>query len=101
VIRRPADNAILMQQRPVESGQLASFWELPTAEQLPKASISNVEHSFEHQITHHRYRYRVALAAWHGRIPKEFEWIPESRIDVVPITTASRKALRRKTRPSG
>ncbi|MBI3681505.1 MAG: A/G-specific adenine glycosylase [Acidobacteria bacterium] len=68
------------------------FWELPEAGQLPAAVLGSVAGEFRHSITHHDYRISVARAQVRGG-PPGFTWIPLKKIDLHPVTTATRKAL--------
>jgi A/G-specific adenine glycosylase len=85
---------ILLWRRPEDSGRLAGFWELPEAGQLPEASRGEVLRRFPHAIVNHRYSVAVLRAAV-KRTPPGFVWVPESEFAQIPLSTLTRKALKR------
>ena len=85
--------SVLMRQRPASDSRLAGFWELPRLEQLPVADAGENLGSFRHAITAHLYTFNVRLARVH-RPPREFLRIQTSRLRRIPLSTATRKALR-------
>lgn len=90
------DGSILLRQRdPEAGGQLAGFWELPHLDHLPEGSLSSFEvlGEFTHQITHHRYRYRVARAVLRSMRHDGLQWISKPGLAKLPVTTSTRKAL--------
>jgi A/G-specific adenine glycosylase len=84
---------LLMWQRPETSPRMAGFWELPDLEQLPGAKAGATLGSFRHTITHHHYRFEVVRASI-SRTPKGFRWLSRQELEVQPLSTISRKALR-------
>jgi A/G-specific adenine glycosylase len=89
------DGRILLRQREPESGQLAGFWELPHPDLLPQGSIGDLEMigEFNHQITHHRYLYRVARATLKSARHAGLHWTTKADLEKLPLTTSTRKAL--------
>ena len=82
----------LLWQRPADSGQMAGFWELPDAHQLPQASKGELLGMVRHSILNHRY-VATLIRAEVGRAPRGFVWVPEARLDALPMSTLARKAL--------
>lgn len=83
---------ILLWQRPPESRRMAGFWELPARQQVPEARVSATIGRFRHTIVHTTYLVEVCRAAVTSR-PKEFVWVPKSRLRDLPISTTAKKAL--------
>jgi A/G-specific adenine glycosylase len=83
---------ILLWKRGADSQRLNGFWELPSAEELPKAKEREALGSFRHSITNHYYTFTVVKATL-GRAGSRFQWLQQSRLDSVPLSTISRKAL--------
>ncbi|MBI4873824.1 MAG: A/G-specific adenine glycosylase [Acidobacteria bacterium] len=90
LIRR--GDRLLLRLRTEDSRQLAGFWELPEASDLPAASQNQQRGSFRHAIVHYDYRVTVWEAAM-ARKPKGFRWISPRELAGLPLTTATRKAL--------
>ncbi len=91
IVRR--NGGILMRQRPAAGRRLAGFWELPEAGDLPRAVLSRALGEFRHAITYHDYRVAVAEAGVRGT-PRGYQWIGGEDLTRLPLTTATRKALR-------
>ena len=87
------DGKYLLRQRPPDSARMAGFWELPEPAQLPQAAAGETVGRFRHTITHHLYAVTVRQAEI-AEVPPGFEWIPESRLRQIPLSTLARKALR-------
>ncbi|HVN06530.1 MAG TPA: A/G-specific adenine glycosylase [Bryobacteraceae bacterium] len=84
---------VLLWQRPAQERRLASFWELPSAEQLPDTQEQRVAGTFRHTITHHHYEVTVLV----GRVAhaaKPLVWVPVTSLTSLPLSTTARKALR-------
>lgn len=81
---------ILLRKR--HSGRLAGFWELPEADELPKARIVRQCGEFRHAITDHDYRLAV-VEAHLARAPGGFRWVSETRLCELPLATTAKKAL--------
>ena len=84
---------LLMWQRPETSSRMPGFWELPDLERLPAARVGAALGSFRHAITHHHYVFEVVRASI-SRTPKGFHWLSRRELEVQPLSTISRKALR-------
>jgi A/G-specific adenine glycosylase len=84
---------ILLRRREAGSGRMAGFWELPEAGELPQAVPGEAAATVRHTITNHRYLLTVVKAAAH-RIPRGFSWISRAELDRIPLSTATRKALK-------
>jgi A/G-specific adenine glycosylase len=82
----------LLWRRPAGAGRMAGFWELPDPTQLPESRVGARLGSFRHSITHHLYTVTV-FEAEPGDVPQGLEWIPESRLESIPLSTLARKAL--------
>jgi A/G-specific adenine glycosylase len=82
---------VLLRRRPAGETLMAGFWELPAPEDLsawrPAAKIG----SFTHTITHHRYLVSV-FTGESDKAPRGFRWL--RRLDGIPLTTITTKALR-------
>jgi A/G-specific adenine glycosylase len=84
--------SILLWRRDAGARRLGGFWELPSSEELPKATIGETVGSFRHSITNHNYTFTV-MKAHVSRPDRRFEWIGLTRLDAVPLSTTTRKAL--------
>jgi A/G-specific adenine glycosylase len=73
-------------------GARRGFWELPEADQLPRARIGRQLGSFRHSITHHTYRVAVVEASA-SQIPREFSWMPPNHLKQIRLSTTAKKAL--------
>ena len=101
IVRR-ADR-VLVRQRGSDAAIMPGFWELPTVEG-PLAALSRAGNlslagirclgGFSHAITDTRHACRV----YEGRVGREpggaYRWIDLDRLQRLPLTTISRKALR-------
>jgi A/G-specific adenine glycosylase len=88
---RRNNGRFLAKQRDAGSRQLAGFWELPEAGDVPAARHSGVIGKFRHAITNTEYRVTVVGAAV-ARIPPGFQWVAEDDRGL-PLATMTRKAL--------
>lgn len=84
---------LLLRRRPDGDRRLAGFWELPELEQVPRARLAGACGVVRHSITNHSYRLKVVAAAT-GRAPRGFRWVSKAQLERLPLTTATRKALR-------
>jgi hypothetical protein len=77
------------------SPRVRGFWELPETQILPRASADQGEFlgSFRHSITRSQYRFEVHRAAVKGT-PPGCKWWKLGELDTIPLSTATRKALR-------
>ncbi len=85
---------VLLRQREAASTRMAGFWELPEAGLLPAAVPLETLATVRHTITKHRYEYTILRAALR-RVPAGFAWIREADLDRIPLSTATRKALKK------
>ncbi len=85
---------ILLWQRPHDSRRLAGFWELPEREQVPGATILGDGAGFRHTIVNTTYLVRVHRATIPAA-PSGFKWFVKSGMETLPLSTISKKALRR------
>jgi A/G-specific adenine glycosylase len=86
------NGAVLVRQRPARARLMPGFWELPESTDLPAAAPGALLGEFRHTITHHLYRCRVLEARLKGT-PRGYRWIPDARLDELPLATTARKAL--------
>jgi A/G-specific adenine glycosylase len=89
-VRRHGD--YLLWRRPAGAGRMAGFWELPEPAQLPESRVGARLGSFRHSITHHLYTVTV-FEAEIRHAPQGLEWVPESGLENIPLSTLARKAL--------
>jgi A/G-specific adenine glycosylase len=93
IVRR--NGRILLRQREADRSCMAGFWELPTPSDLPNARLQQRLGEFRHTITHHHYRFTVAVAVAAARVPKgRFRWFRVSEMLDIPLSSTARKALR-------
>jgi A/G-specific adenine glycosylase len=83
---------VLLRRRGGAGVRMAGFWELPEAAMLPAAVPLETLGAFRHAITKYKYECTVMRAAI-GRAPAGFSWVPPARLDRIPLSTATRKAL--------
>jgi A/G-specific adenine glycosylase len=84
---------LLLRRRPDGDRRLGGFWELPELEQVPGVRLAGARGVVQHSITNHHYRLKVVAAAA-ARAPRGFRWVSQAQLERLPLTTASRKALR-------
>jgi len=83
---------VLLRRRADEESLMAGFWELPAREDLGRALDARIVGSFRHTITHHHYTVTVS----HGLSSQRangFRFWHKKRLDEIPLTTITRKAL--------
>jgi A/G-specific adenine glycosylase len=85
-------NRILLWRRGVDARRLAGFWELPSPDQVA-ARASKVIGTFRHTITNHHYRITVSQASVRRAAPP-LEWLAESDLPRLALSTTAKKALR-------
>jgi len=88
------DGDILLWQRPAHSHRLAGFWELPGPRELAQISDAEEAGEFRHSIVNTTYYFRVVRAAA-GAVPEGLSWVAKASIDELPLSTTTRKAMRR------
>lgn len=86
------EGKILLWQRAEDSGKLAGFWELPEPHHLPEMVEGEGLHRFRHSIMNHIYTFQVQRAEVR-RAPAGFKWISEKTLNLLPLSTTTRKAL--------
>jgi A/G-specific adenine glycosylase len=86
------EGRVFLVERAASERRLAGFRELPAKKDLPGARFQAAG-EFTHQIVNDRFRVRVWVAAGVSRLP-EGAWIAVAGLSSLPVTTASRKALR-------
>jgi A/G-specific adenine glycosylase len=83
---------ILLWKRGADSRLMHGYWELPSAEELPKAREQEAVGSFRHSITNHNYVFTVVKAKI-ARAGSRFQWLERTRLEGLPLSTTTRKAL--------
>lgn len=83
---------ILFRQRSADKSLMPGFFELPDAEGLPTATVSEEIGKVRHTITHHNYTF-VIRRGFIKRAPREYCWFSVKELENRPITTVTRKAL--------
>jgi A/G-specific adenine glycosylase len=84
---------LLLGRRGEQMKTLAGFWELPAPSDVVGASKRQRIGRFRHAIVNHDYHVTVWEASV-SRKPSGLRWVPESELARLPLTTATRKALR-------
>jgi A/G-specific adenine glycosylase len=85
---------ILLWQRPAESPRLASFWELPERQQLNTAQVGACLGKFRHTIVNTLHEITVFAATTPDPVGDGFVWLPNRRLQELPLSTTAKKALR-------
>lgn len=83
---------ILLWQRPATGKRLAGFWELPEREQMPLAELHSEAGRFRHTIVNTTYLVQVSRASIRSH-PRRFQWVSNSSLEAMPLTTMTKKAL--------
>ena len=84
---------VLLRQRAPDDRRMPGFWDLPTAEDLPRAARGRTFGSIRHTITHHHYTWTVVEAE--ARVTRApFRWFALSGLTEIPLCTTARKALK-------
>ncbi|MEK7751014.1 MAG: NUDIX domain-containing protein, partial [Acidobacteriota bacterium] len=91
VIRRRG--RLLLGHRGEQVKTLAGFWELPEPSDVVDASNKQRIGRFRHAIVNHDYHVTVWEASVSSK-PSGLRWVPENELARLPLTTATRKALR-------
>jgi A/G-specific adenine glycosylase len=84
---------ILLRQREADASRMAGFWDLPTPEELPSATLGERLGEIRHTITHHRYTFEVRSATASPPPDARFAWFRISELAEIPFSTTARKAL--------
>jgi len=84
---------ILLRQRHAAASRMAGFWELPSPQDLPSATLGARIGEIRHTITHHHYTLEVRAAT--AALPRRngFQWFPIAQLTRIPFSTTARKAL--------
>jgi A/G-specific adenine glycosylase len=88
---------ILLWKRPAGSKRMAGFWEMPEAGMLKGVTETELLGEFRHSITNHIYTYNVVSAVVTERnlkLPGEFAWQNRQELELQPLSTTTRKALK-------
>jgi A/G-specific adenine glycosylase len=85
--------SILAWQRPKDDRRLAGFWELPEPGHLTRAKVGARIATVRHTIVNTKYAFHVHRASA-GVTPKGFHWLKMQNLDLFPLSTAAKKALR-------
>ena len=84
---------LLLSKRGDEMKRLAGFWELPEASAVPGASLRQRIGRIRHSIVNQEF----SVALWEATIrrkPSRLQWVEGAEVALLPLTTATRKALR-------
>jgi A/G-specific adenine glycosylase len=84
---------ILLRQRHAAAGRMAGFWDLPSPEDLPAATLGARIGAIRHTITHHHYTLEVRAATAARPRQNGFQWFPIAQLTRIPFSTTARKAL--------
>jgi A/G-specific adenine glycosylase len=87
------EDHLLLWRREEESERLAGFWELPGRHQLGNVAGAVAAGEFRHTIVNTTYHFRIVRASVQS-VPGGVSWIPKSRLRELPLSTATKKALR-------
>ncbi len=90
--KRGTKSHVFLVQRGPEERRLAGFWELPAKNLFPTWTGQPVR-QIVHQIVNDRFRITI----WQGPAPRGLpsgKWFGPAELDLVPVTTVARKALR-------
>jgi A/G-specific adenine glycosylase len=85
---------VLLRQREASASRMAGFWDLPTLDDLPSATLGARLGEIRHTITHHRYTWSIRRATISGRPGNAFRWFAPEEWDSIPFCTTARKSLR-------
>ena len=84
---------VLLGQRAATERRMAGFWDLPRADEIPRAVRARRLGSFRHTITHHHYTFAVWTAD--AAPPKQnFRWFTAGELGGIPLATIARKGLK-------
>jgi A/G-specific adenine glycosylase len=84
---------ILLRRRESTASRMAGFWDLPTAGQLPQATLGETLGAFRHTITHHHYTFTVRSATV-TRPGQDYQWFTREQLAEIPCATTAIKALK-------
>ncbi len=88
------NGSVLLRRRRATASLMAGFWELPAPEDLPGWSpAAKTVGSFRHTIARRQYKVTVLTGKISETAPG-LRWRRIRRLDSIPLTTITRKALR-------
>ncbi|HWF09921.1 MAG TPA: hypothetical protein VG297_15745 [Bryobacteraceae bacterium] len=87
------DGCVLLVERGRTEKRLAGFWELPERRLFPRCRARKVG-EFRHQIVNDRFRVTVWRLRDVEGTPPGANWVALDRLQVLPLTTITRKAAR-------
>ncbi len=93
LLRIEKNGSLLMWQQNDPSQRMFGFWELPYREQMTGVRAGAELGRFRHTITHHHFTFRVVKATL-NQTPEGFRWVAREELEVLPLSTIARKALR-------
>jgi adenine-specific DNA glycosylase len=97
--------SLLMRRRPVEEEVMPGFWELPqhAASRIDRNAFQSLGIElgerigvFKHAITFRAYSGQAYRATLEGPRPEEYRWIHRERLESLPLTTITKKALKQR-----
>lgn len=97
--------SLLMRQRPAFEEIMPGFWELPQCagsrlEEDPFSllgiGLRNKIGEFKHAITFRSYSGQVYQGVLSGDRPEEYRWVNRNRLESLPVTTITKKALKQR-----
>ncbi|MDQ6666489.1 MAG: A/G-specific adenine glycosylase [Acidobacteriota bacterium] len=83
---------LLLKKRAADARRMAGFWELPAIEEVPGLNRRVMVGTVRHTIVRQQFTYNVYSGELR-RKPRMFEWMEWNRLDAIPVTTVTRKAL--------
>jgi A/G-specific adenine glycosylase len=84
---------VLLRQRHAGERRMAGFWDLPSPDDLPGATLGEPLGTIRHTITHHHYTLTVVAATARAE-GGEFGWFTPDEVVEIPLSTTARKALK-------
>ncbi len=97
--------SLLMRRRPDEEEVMPGFWELPqhAASRIDENAFDPLGIAvgerigvFKHAITFRAYSGQVYRGTLEGQRPEEYRWIHTRRLESLPLTTVTKKALKQR-----
>jgi adenine-specific DNA glycosylase len=98
--------SLLMRKRPEFEEVMPGFWELPQytahgpekdAFGLLPIGLESKIGEFKHAITFRSYSGHVYQGVLTGNRPEEYRWINRRRLESLPVTTITKKALKQRS----
>jgi A/G-specific adenine glycosylase len=97
--------SLLMRRRPDEEEVMPGFWELPqqAASRIERNAFRSLGIElgerigvFKHAITFRAYSGAVYRGTLEGQRPEGYRWVPGVRLESLPLTTITKKALKQR-----